>query len=64
MKLKNRPTNLTQYPLALSAVQSEDDELIKAIEDDHKSPDYMWDLNSESYMSGADGFWDDSSEQL
>lgn len=63
MKLKNRPTNLTKYPLALSAVQSEDDELIQAIEDDHKGPDDMWDLNDDSY-SAADGFWDGASDDV
>lgn len=62
MKLKNRPTNLTQYPLALSAVQSEDDELIQAIEDDHKSPDDMWDLHDESYV--VDSMWDATSDDL
>lgn len=62
MKLLNRPTNTTQYPLALSAVQSEDDELIQAIEDDHKGPDDMWDLNDDSYAGDTNDFWENTKD--
>lgn len=55
MKILNRPINLTKRTLAFSPVLSEDDELIQAIEDDHKGPDDIWDLSDDTSVDH--GLW-------
>ncbi len=57
LQLHNKPTNLTQTAPALSAAQDEDDELIKAIDSDHKGADDVWQLKNEPDVIGIDNFW-------
>ena len=64
MKIKNRPTNTTQDPLHLSAAQSEDDELIVAIANDHKGPDDVWELSNEPDVKAIDSFWSGVKDDL
>lgn len=64
MKIKNRPSNTTQNPLHLSAAQDEDDELIQAIDTDHKGVDDAWELKNEPDVAGIDNFWNTVSTDL
>ena len=57
LKIHNKPTNYTQYSPALSAAQDEDDELIQAINDDHRGSEDVWELKKEPDVQGIDNFW-------
>lgn len=57
MKVANRPTNTTQNSLHLSAAQADEDELIQAINDDHRGPEDVWELSNETDVTGIDNFW-------
>ncbi len=57
LRIHNKPTNFTNHTPVLSAVRAEDDELIQAINDDHKTPDDLWELKNEPDVQGIDSFW-------
>lgn len=57
LKIRNKPINYTNRGPALSAVQDEDDELIRSINSDHKGADDVWELNNEPDVQGIDAFW-------
>lgn len=57
MKIQNRPTNITQDPLHLSATYDEDDELIRAINNDRMDPNKVWQLSSDPDVGAIDAFW-------
>ena len=57
LKVHNHPTNYTVQAPALSAAQDEDDELIKAIDNDHKDADNAWQLTNDPDSDGIDAFW-------
>lgn len=57
LKVHNHPSNFTAQAPALSSTQDEDDELIKAIDSDHKDADNEWQLTNEPDSEGIDAFW-------
>ena len=57
LKVHNHPTNFTAQSPALSAAQAEDDELITAIDSDHKDADNAWQLTNDPDAEGIDSFW-------
>ena len=64
MKLKNRPFHAAHDGLALSAAPDEDDELIQAIDNDHKGADDVWELHNDPDVQGIDSFWNGVQKDL
>lgn len=57
LKIHNHPSKFSVQTPALSSTQDEDDELIQAIENDHKDADNAWELSNDTDADGIDSFW-------
>lgn len=64
LKIHNKPSNFTQQAPALSASPDEDDELIQAINGDHKGAEDVWELKNEPDVQGIDSFWNGVQQDL